>query len=95
VQLWAVYMLGDHPVDSPTPIVGTTYAHARGGVRADYSLGLRYDPNPNPNVKRPVPPQWYAGPIVFENSEFVLRKVQWPARLDAIPDTSSTLLVGS
>jgi hypothetical protein len=95
-QLWAVYMLGDHPVDSPTPTVGTTYAYARGGIRADYSISLRYYPNPDPEVKRPVPARLYAvEPPLFANSEFVLRRVNWPRRLDYIPDTASTRLVGS
>jgi hypothetical protein len=95
-QLWAVYMLGDHPVDSPTPVLDTTYAHAAGGVRADYSLSLRYVPNANPRVKIPFPPRLFAvDPPLFENSQFVLRRIVWPKRYDNVPDTSSTRQIGS
>ena len=57
LQLWAVYMLGDHPVDTPHPILGTTYALAPYGTRAGYSLSLRYvpgtvRPTPRPAVRR-------------------------------------------
>jgi hypothetical protein len=94
VQLWAVYMLGDHPVNSPTPVIGTTYAYAAKGGRADYSLDLRYYPNGNPNIKVPFPPGFgTVGPPVFENSQFVLRRIVWPKKLDWYPLTASTKLV--
>jgi hypothetical protein len=93
-QLWAVYMLSAHPVDAPDPVLSTTYAHPRYGRRADYAISLRYYPYPDPRVKRKVPPILYAqNPPVFENGQFVLRRVAWPARLDYVRDTSSTALV--
>lgn len=93
-QLWAVYMLGDHPVDSPTPLLYTTYAHASFGWRAEYSLSLRYQLNANPRVRRLVAPSGFAvDPPLFENAQFVLRKISWPARYSSVSDTSSTALV--
>jgi hypothetical protein len=93
-QLWAVYMLGDHPVDSPTPVLHTTYAHADYGYRADYSLSLRY--RNNDPKQGAYPPGAFAVPQpLFENSQFVLRKIDWPKRLDSYPDTASTRLVSS
>jgi hypothetical protein len=95
-QLWAVYMLGSHPVDSPTPVLGTTYAHANYGVRADYSLSLRYYPNANPAIKIPYPPKLYAvNPPLFENSTFVVRRIVWPRKYDWIPDSALQRLIGS
>jgi hypothetical protein len=93
-QLWAVYMLGDHPVDAPDPVLNTTYAHAPYGLRADYSLSLRYEfvPPPQPPPLFPQP-HFTVNPPVFENGEFVLRKVRWPRRLDWVPQTASTALV--
>jgi hypothetical protein len=93
-QLWAAYMLSAHPVDAPDPVLSTTYAHPRYGRRADYAISLRYYPNPDPHVTRPVPPILYArNPPVFENSQFVLRRVAWPRRLDYVRDTSSLAMV--
>ncbi len=92
-QLWAVYMLGDHPVNSPTPVIGTTYAYAPKGGRADYSLDLRYYPNVDPAVKRPFPPGFATvEPPVFVNGQFVLRRILWPKQLDWYPQTASTKL---
>jgi hypothetical protein len=89
-QLWAVYMLGARRVDSPTPILSTTYAHAPFGVRADYSLALRT----YPGTKRPFPtPAFAQGQPLFESDQFVLRRIVWPARYASIPDTSSQTLV--
>ena len=89
-QLWSVYMLGDHPVDSPVPDITTTYAHARYGRRAEYALSLRN----YIGSKRPFPAVLYAqNPPLFENSQYVLRRVAWPRRLDYVRDTSSTALV--
>jgi hypothetical protein len=93
-QLWAVYMLGDHPVDSPTPVLSTTYAHANYGVRARYSLSLRYVGNDPRRGPAPVPP--FADPRpLFENSLLVLRRIDWPRRYRSIPDTASVRLVSS
>ena len=91
-QLWAVYMLGDRPVDTPTPVVHTTYAHANLGFRADYSLSVRSLLIDHRYV--PVPARLYAvDPPVFENSMFVLRRIVWPKRYKNIPDTASVRLV--
>jgi hypothetical protein len=93
VQLWAVYMLGAHPVDSPTPVVGTTYAHAPGGVRADYSLSLHFYVAADGQIRRFPRPAFAQNPPLSENIQFVLRRIVWPARLADIPDTSSQRLV--
>jgi hypothetical protein len=95
-QLWAVYMVGSHPVSSSDPIVGTTYAHANGGYRADYALAQRYNPADGPESKVPLPPAYFAvDPAVDENSQFVLRKVVWPKRgkYALYTDNSSTHLI--
>ena len=92
VQLWAVYMLARQPVDSGDPVVGTTYAHAPYGERADYSLSYRYYLGPGP--KRPYPvPLFAVGPPVFENGVVVLRRIKWPARYASYPHTASRKLV--
>lgn len=94
-QLWAVYMLGSHPVDSPTPVLGTTYAHAPYGTRADYSLSLRFYPTPGPGG-RPVPfprPMYARNPPLLQNDEFALRRIVWPPRLGGVAETASQRLV--
>ena len=94
-QLWAVYMLGAHPVDSPTPVLGTTYANAPYGQRADYSLALRFYPLPGPDG-RPRPfgrPAYAQNPPVARNDEFALRPIVWPVRLASAPKTASQRLV--
>ncbi len=94
-QLWAVYMLGSHPVDSSTPVLHTTYAHAAYGVRADYSLSLRFYPRPGPGG-RPVPfprPSYARNPPLLQNDEFALRRIVWPPRLADVRDTGSQRLV--
>jgi hypothetical protein len=84
-QVWAVYMVGSHPVSSTDPIRGTTYAYANGGYRADYALELRYNPAYGVESRQPQPPVWYAAnPPVFENSQFVLRKIDWPTAGDYV-----------
>jgi hypothetical protein len=94
VQLWAVYMLGAHPVDSPTPVLFTTYAHAPYGLRADYSLAPRYYPVPGPHGPRPLPsPPYTRNPPLAENNQFVLRRIVWPSRLAGAPQTASQTLV--
>jgi hypothetical protein len=93
-QLWAVNMLGNHPVDAPDPVLSTTYAHAPYGTRADYALAPRYYPSLNPAVKRPIPPILYArDPPLFENDMFVLRRVDWPARYANVSPTASRKLI--
>ncbi len=94
-QLWAVYMLGSHPVDTPDPVLYTTYAHAPSGWRADYSLALRYYPLPGPDGRPrryPVPP-FAHNPPMAANDQFVLRRIVWPKRLDSYPKTASQTLV--
>ena len=94
-QLWAVYMLGSHPVDAPDPVTFTTYAHAPYGLRADYSLALRYYPLPGPDGRPrpyPIPPFARKRPIA-ENDQFALRRIVWPQRLDSYPRTASQTLV--
>lgn len=94
VQLWAVYMLGRHPVNSPTPVLYTTYAHAPYGLRADYSLAPRYYPVPGPHGPRAFPRPVYArDPPVAKNSQFVLRRIVWPPRLASTQQTASETLV--
>ncbi len=94
VQLWAVYMLGRHPVDSLDPVVGTTYAHAVYGGRADYSLSLRFTPSAIPGRARSYPrPPFAVNPPLARNRQFVLRRIRWPRRLNAYPDTASQRLV--
>ena len=94
-QLWAVYMVGSHPVESSDPIVGTTYAHANGGYRADYALTQRYNPAYGPESTVPLAPVWFAvNPPVDENSQFVLRRVVWPrtGKYASYTDNASTHL---
>jgi hypothetical protein len=92
-QLWAVYMLGNHPVDATDPVVSTTYAHAPYGTRAEYSLALRYASSSS-KLKRPAPlPLYTENPPVFENDVFVLRRVAWPVRLAAVRSAASRKLV--
>jgi hypothetical protein len=88
-------MLGAHPVDSPTPVLFTTYAHAPSGLRADYSLALRYYPVPGPDGRpRAFPrPRYAQNPPLAENDQFVLRRIAWPPRLASTPSTASQTLV--
>jgi hypothetical protein len=93
VQLWAVYMLASHPVDSPEPVLHTTYAYAPYGLRAAYSLSYRYHVGPSPVRRRyPVPP-YAVNPPVFENHVFVLRRIAWPTARSGYPETASRRLV--
>ncbi len=93
VQLWAVYMLGAHPVDSVAPLLGTTYAHAVYGVRADYSLALTFYVDARGQIRRYPKPVFARNPPLFRNIQFTLRRIVWPARLDWIADNSSQTLV--
>jgi hypothetical protein len=94
-QLWAVYMLGAHPVATLMPVVFTTYAHAPYGWRADYSLALRYYPVPGPDgrPKRVPRPPFAVNPPMAENDQFLLRRIAWPARYGSTPETASQTLV--
>jgi hypothetical protein len=92
-QLWAVYMLGSHPVDSPTPLLYTTYAHAPYGVRADYSVSFRFYPSAGGPPRRYPTPAHAVNPPLSANGQFVLRKIDWPRRLASVRDTSSQALV--
>ena len=96
-QLWAVYMLGNHPVDALQPVVHTTYASAPFGLRADYALAWHYAQNVDPRYGPPLAPVIYArDPAVFANDRYILRRIVWPtkpAKLGSFPDTSSTALV--
>jgi hypothetical protein len=89
MQLWAVYMLGSHPVDSFEPLLDTTYAHAVPGFRADYALSLSV----NPATFKPYPAAGFTAKVpVFVNRGYVLRKVLWPKRYDGVPSTASQYL---
>jgi hypothetical protein len=93
LQLWAVYMLSSHPVDASSPVLYTTYAHAIYGLRADYSLSLRYLASSSGRV-RPAPrPLFAVGRPLRRNDQFQLWRVGWPARLRSIPSTASQALV--
>lgn len=92
-QLWAVYMAGAHPVDAPQPVLATTYAYAPYGLRAQYSLAFSHIPTPSgPQPMAAVPP-YAVNPPLAENSRFALRRINWPARLHAVPQTASQALV--
>jgi len=93
LQLWAVYMLGSHPVDAPTPLLYTTYAHAVYGLRADYSLSLRYVAGPGGAARAAPRPLLAVGPPLRRNDQFALWRIRWPARLRRFPDPSSQALV--
>jgi hypothetical protein len=92
LQLWAVFLLGSHPVDTLTPVLGTTYAYAPFGGRADYSLATRYRATAGPLV--PAPRGLFTvDPPVAENSQFVLRRIALPPRYAHAPATASRHLV--
>ena len=93
VQLWAVYMLGAHPVDASTPLLGTTYAHANYGLRADYALSLVSIPRAHGPAIPARRPLFASGAPLDRNAQFALWRVRWPARLAAIPSTATQALV--
>ena len=93
LQLWAVSMLGSHPVDASAPLLYTTYAHAVYGLRADYSLSLRYVAGPDGRVRAAPRPLLAVGPPLRRNDQFALWRIRWPARLQRFPDPSSPALV--
>jgi hypothetical protein len=76
-QLWTAYLLAAHPLDSPSPVLYTTYPHVAFGQRADYALGA--SPGLATQLRAgghvlPSPPG-RLGPVVFANRQFVLRRV--------------------
>lgn len=93
LQLWAVYMLGSHPVDAPAPLLYTTYAHAVYGLRADYALSLRYVAGAGGAVHDAPRPLFAVGPPLHRNDQFALWRIRWPARLRRFADPSSQALV--
>jgi hypothetical protein len=94
LQLWTVYMLGAHPVDSFEPVVNTTYAHAIAGFRANYSISLSVYPETDPDAGAPFPQVKYTeNPPVFANQAFVVRRIDWPKQDDSTPRTASQRLV--
>lgn len=67
-QLWAAYMLADHPLSATDPLVATTYPHAPRGRKADYILtGGHSGPSPPPDS---------TGPPIFDNGEFRIHRMK-------------------
>ena len=79
-QIWASYMLTEHPLSTPTPLYGI-FPHPEIGGKADYLIALRIKPPPQVAV---------VGRPLFANAEFELWKMKpsWPG-----PDTSVRPLV--
>lgn len=61
-QLWAGYMLAEHPVSATEPLVGTTFPFPPGGLKADYLVD-------RPRERRP-PRRFVVGPPVRRNATF-------------------------
>jgi hypothetical protein len=61
-QLWASYMLVDHPLATPIPL-GGIFPHPAIGFKADYLISLRIKPPPGYAV---------LGPPILSNAEFQL-----------------------
>ncbi len=83
-QLWAAYMLVDHPLSASAPLVGTTFPHAPAGRKADFILAdgrIALDPWPDS-----------AGPPLFENGGYRIYRMR---RDVPGPDVSSKRLVDS
>ena len=81
-QLWAAYMLEDHPISASYPLVGTTFPYAPPGRKADYILAdgrIRVIPWPDAD-----------GPPIFDNGQFRVYRMR---RDVPGPDTSSKRLV--
>jgi hypothetical protein len=81
-QLWAGYVLSDHPLSTLAPLVGTTYPHIPPGRKADFIVAdsrLRADPWPD-SVGRPL----------FANDKFRIYRMS-----DAVPgpDLSSKRMI--
>lgn len=83
-QLWAGYVLSEHPLTTLNPLVGTSYPHAPVGRKADYIVAdrrLGHDPWPDAS-----------GPPLFENSAFRIYRMK--AGVPG-PDRSSKRMVDS
>jgi hypothetical protein len=76
-QLWAAYLLARHPLDSPVPIVRTTYPHVAPGYRADYAVSLAPALEGQLAASGLPPPRapGRLGAVVFANAQFVVRRV--------------------
>ena len=71
-QLWASYMLTDHPLSTPNPLDGI-FPHPAIGTKADYLIAMRPQ----------LPPRWaIVGAPVFSNAQFVVwhmnQRLRWP-----------------
>lgn len=88
VQLWAQYLMAKHPVDSPYPVLHTTYAHVPFGVTADYVVVPRY--YPGRHLVRWPTPQYIDPRPLFQNFDFLLYRLHMPAKY---PDTSSRTMI--
>jgi hypothetical protein len=79
-QLWAGYFLARHPLDSPAPLVGTTYPAVTYGTRADYAVATA------PALTRRLAASGLALPGLHDtaprpllaNDQFVARRVVRP-----------------
>ena len=76
-------------MDSPSPLLSTTYAHAPYGLRADYSLsfsktvvGDRLLPTPRP--------KYAVGRPLFANTSYELWRLRVPS---GVPATASRRLI--
>jgi hypothetical protein len=71
-QIWASYMLVDHPLSTPTPLYGI-FPHPAIGGKAQYLIALRIKPPPRAAV---------VGPPLFSNAAFELWRMTptWPGR---------------
>ena len=81
-QLWAGYVLSDHPLSAPSPLTGTTYPHIPFGRKADYIVA---------DLRRPADP-WpdSEGAPLFDNGRFRLYRMR---RSVPGPDRSSKRMV--
>jgi hypothetical protein len=71
-QIWASYMLVDHPLSTPTPLYGI-FPHPAIGDKAQYLIALRIKPPPQAAV---------VGRPLFSNAAFELWRMNptWPGR---------------
>ncbi|MDQ6804737.1 MAG: hypothetical protein M3065_07170 [Actinomycetota bacterium] len=71
-QLWASYMLVDHPLSTPTPLYGI-FPHPAIGGKADYLIALRTKQPPRASI---------VGPPLLSNREFELWRMNptWQGR---------------
>lgn len=81
-QLWAAYMLEEHPINSSVPLMFTTFPHAPLGRKADYILAdSRLPMMPWPDSE---------GQAIFDNGKFRVYRMR---RDVPGPDLSSERLV--